>query len=281
MDQALRKTGIPLIEEIPWGSHIALFYETSCDLLDTSAAYFRAGLQSNEFCTWAIADWVPVEAARRALRDNVPDFDRYESNGSFELVTACEPELHGGAFDVQCIVRRWHAKLRHAMERGYEGVRASSNAWLAMSQAGRYFELERRLADALEGRPMLAMATYDLKVSSAVDVLDVVRAHDFAIARRPGDWQLMETLESKQADTGVRKINDVSDAIPTPFPGRELLTDRERAVLAQIVNGASSKEVARDLGVSPRTVDFHRSNILQKLGARNIAELVRVVLSRE
>jgi two-component system response regulator FixJ len=57
-----------------------------------------------------------------------------------------------------------------------------------------------------------------------------------------------------------------------------MLTPRERIVLAQIVRGASSKEAARGLDVSPRTIEFHRANIMQKLGARNVADLVRIVV---
>jgi DNA-binding CsgD family transcriptional regulator len=57
------------------------------------------------------------------------------------------------------------------------------------------------------------------------------------------------------------------------------ITPRERAVLAQIAAGASSKESARRLGISPRTVEFHRANILRKLGAKNTADLMRVVLA--
>ena len=53
------------------------------------------------------------------------------------------------------------------------------------------------------------------------------------------------------------------------------LTPKERLVLAAIVKGLSSKEVARELGISPRTVEFHRSNLLKKCGAKNTAELVR------
>ena len=56
------------------------------------------------------------------------------------------------------------------------------------------------------------------------------------------------------------------------------MTSRERIVLAQIVRGASSKEAARWLDVSPRTIEFHRANIMQKLGAKNAADLVRMVL---
>jgi DNA-binding CsgD family transcriptional regulator len=63
------------------------------------------------------------------------------------------------------------------------------------------------------------------------------------------------------------------------FPGETLLTPREREVLAQIAAGASNKEVGRRLGISPRTVEVHRARIMEKIGARNAADLVRIVLS--
>jgi DNA-binding CsgD family transcriptional regulator len=50
-------------------------------------------------------------------------------------------------------------------------------------------------------------------------------------------------------------------------------------ILAEIVRGSSSKEIARALQISPRTVEFHRANLLKKFGARNTAELVRKFLT--
>jgi two-component system, LuxR family, response regulator FixJ len=63
------------------------------------------------------------------------------------------------------------------------------------------------------------------------------------------------------------------------FPGREPLTSREQDVLDCIVKGESNKEAARRLGISPRTIEVHRARIMEKLGARNAADLVRIVLS--
>ena len=60
----------------------------------------------------------------------------------------------------------------------------------------------------------------------------------------------------------------------------EALTPTERISLAYVVKGASSKEAARALGVSHRTIEFHRANILRKFGARNLAELVAITLKR-
>jgi FixJ family two-component response regulator len=61
--------------------------------------------------------------------------------------------------------------------------------------------------------------------------------------------------------------------------GREPLTRREREVLEQIVAGASNKEAARQLGISSRTIEDHRANIMKKVGVKNAAELIRRVLS--
>jgi FixJ family two-component response regulator len=65
------------------------------------------------------------------------------------------------------------------------------------------------------------------------------------------------------------------------FPGREPLTKREQEVLAQIAAGASNKEAGRQLGISPRTIEVHRSRIMEKLDAKNAADLVRIVLSEK
>lgn len=79
----------------------------------------------------------------------------------------------------------------------------------------------------------------------------------------------------------IRRLNGAIDILSNPFPGHEMLTLRERAALAQIVTGASSKAAARNLNISPRTMEFHRANILRKLGVRNVAELIYKVLGRD
>jgi DNA-binding CsgD family transcriptional regulator len=109
-------------------------------------------------------------------------------------------------------------------------------------------------------------------------MLDVARAHQCSIVRRKGNWEFLESLELKQVKQGIRRLNGALDTLPKPFPGHDTLTPRERIALAQVIRAASSKEAARTLGISPRTVDFHRSNLLTKLGARYAADLVHKVL---
>ena len=74
-------------------------------------------------------------------------------------------------------------------------------------------------------------------------------------------------------------IRDTFDGLDD-VKGAELLTPREREVLARVIAGASNKEAGRTLGISPRTVEVHRARIMDKLGAKNSADLVRIVLGQ-
>jgi two-component system response regulator FixJ len=59
----------------------------------------------------------------------------------------------------------------------------------------------------------------------------------------------------------------------------ELLSSREREVFDLLVEGKASKTIADELGISLRTVDGHRANVMHKLKVRNVGELVRLALS--
>ncbi len=67
-----------------------------------------------------------------------------------------------------------------------------------------------------------------------------------------------------------------SQLLPRNLAG---LTSREMDVLEQCMHGASSKEAAKNLGISPRTIDDHRASLMRKLGARNTVDLVRTVMA--
>jgi len=275
----LRKTGIRVANEMPWGAHICLFYETKEDLLDVNAAYIKAGLDGNEMCVWAISEPVTDEEARDVLRREIPDFDDRAAGGQLQLLPGYEWYLRGDEFDSKRITSGWDTKLQSALEKGFDGLRISGNAfWLQSNRWKEFCEYEHELDESLQDRPMLVLCTYSLGASSAVDLLDVARAHQFTVARRRGLWEFLETPELKHAKREIESLGEALLVLSRPFVGHELLTARERVILAQIVRGASNKEAARWLNLSPRTVEFHRTNIMQKLGAKNAADLVRMVV---
>ncbi len=277
--QQLRKSGLEPIGDRPWGTHICLFYQSPQDLYDVHAHYFGAGLASGEFCIWALSDPINREDAIDALRKSVPDFDQYMRAGQIEFIHGYQWYLRGDEFDAQRITGGWHAKLDEALARGFEGMRVSGNAfWIETNLWRTFREYEAELDRSLAGRRMIVLCTYSLEASRAVDVLDVARTHNFSIARRDGQWEFLETPELTEAKREIERLNGAIAILSKSFPGKRKLTHREQVVLAQVVKGASSKEAARVLNISPRTVEFHRKNIMRKLGARNVIELLTIAL---
>jgi FixJ family two-component response regulator len=59
------------------------------------------------------------------------------------------------------------------------------------------------------------------------------------------------------------------------------LSKREREVLQSVANGMSSHKIAEQLEISPRTVEIHRSNMLNKMGANNTSEAIRFAVEAD
>jgi signal transduction histidine kinase len=204
-----RKTGIDVVGDMPWGTHFCLFYETKRDLLDTMSSYCKAGLESEEFCLWVVAEPLTIEEAIDALKDVVPDLDRYLEDHSIEIVSARDWYLLGGTFDLKRVTGRWHEKLAHASARGYAGVRVTGDtAWLEKKDWKDFCEYEEGLNEAIANRHLAVLCTYPIATCGAVEVLDVTRTHQFALARRHGSWDVIETAGYKQAKAEIKRLNE-------------------------------------------------------------------------
>lgn len=103
-------------------------------------------------------------------------------------------------------------------------------------------------------------------------------AHDFI--EKPFDGtavvERIEKILEAAKTSGQGKESALSN---WNFPRADTLTPRERDVLLQITQGASNKEAGQILAISPRTIEVHRARIMEKLKARNTADLVRIVLT--
>ena len=123
----------------------------------------------------------------------------------------------------------------------------------------------------ISGQGDIAMAVRSIK-DGALDFIEKpFRGNE--IVERLND--AIEAYQRRRAENSAPQIASLH------FPGREPLTRREREVLEQFTSGASNKEAGRTLGISPRTIEDHRANIMKKLGARNAADLIRIVMTAQ
>lgn len=204
-----RKTGIEVVGDMPWGTHFCLFYETKEDLLEILTSYCKAGLESGEFCLWIVAEPLTVEEATGALQDTVTGFSRYLADSSIEIVSARDWYLSGGTFDLKRVTAGWLEKLARASAKGYVGVRVTGDtAWLQKKDWKHFCEYEEGLNDAVANQRLAVLCTYPLAACGAMEILDVVRTHQFAVAKRHGDWDVIETAGLKLAKEEIKRLND-------------------------------------------------------------------------
>lgn len=98
-------------------------------------------------------------------------------------------------------------------------------------------------------------------------------AVDFLEKPVEGDALLDRVSKALALDKERRRIQEV---IRDTRQRHARLSPREREVMVLVIAGLSSKEIARDLGLSPRTVEQHRAHVMYKMGAGNITELVNM-----
>ena len=78
----------------------------------------------------------------------------------------------------------------------------------------------------------------------------------------------------KRADSGREKAKDAAVRL-------QVLTPREREVLDGLAQGLPNKTIAYDLGISPRTVEIHRANLMTKLEVRSLSEALRLAFAAQ
>jgi len=208
-NEQLRSTGIGVVGEVPWGTHFFLFHETKEDLIDACIPYFQAGLESGELCMWAIGDPLTEEEVRYCLRDAIPHFDDYFESRRIEIVRGREWYMTGDDLDLERVTKGWKQKVERALNGGHAGLRLSADtAWLDKRDWKQFCEYEKEVNDFISDTPMLALCTYPLPGSAAVEILDVTRTHQFALARRNKAWEVVETSELKQAKAEIQRLNN-------------------------------------------------------------------------
>jgi len=120
------------------------------------------------------------------------------------------------------------------------------------------------------------------RTSGSVEVLTTSRLkREAERAVRNAREAIRESLQlrarSRRLRTAMKRFDNKGDIIPA---GRQSLSRRERQVLALIVAGKSSKEIAAELGISFKTAVTHRASIMGKLDVHEIASMVREAIRR-
>lgn len=117
----------------------------------------------------------------------------------------------------------------------------------------------------ITGHGEIALAVQAMKIG-AIDFLEKPFDDDHLLAA-------VRSALSQEADTAKRRaeLTEIQDKLAA-------LSNRERQVLEGLVAGNANKNIAFDLGISPRTVEIYRANVMTKMSANSLSDLVRMAM---
>ena len=137
-------------------------------------------------------------------------------------------------------------------------------------------ELQRRLAELKSGFPVIVMTGHG-DVPMAVEAMKA-GAVDFI--EKPFDDETLLSAIRSALDRHSRN-REREDRMVSIRKRLDALSSRERDVLKGLAAGKANKVIAYDLGISARTVEVYRANVMTKMQADSLSELVRMVLMVE
>ena len=208
MQNVARQSGIDAVGSIPWGSHFCQFYDDEADLTETLVPYFQAGLRDNESCLWVTGHNLEAGKAEWLMTQAVPELKSFIASGQMSIVSIDDWYQPGDVFDANAVLQGWIDKEAEARARGFSGLRLSGDTiWVERSGWADFMEYESKVNATFKRYNMVALCTYCTANCSAADVLDVCGCHQFALARRKGNWELLESSSLKVAKNDLIRLN--------------------------------------------------------------------------
>ena len=133
-------------------------------------------------------------------------------------------------------------------------------------------ELQEALRSRLPGLAVIVITAHgDVAAARQAFLGDAV---DF-IEKPFEPSQIITAIERAQARALHREASD--DERTAIDAAREKLSERERQVMDLMIKGLHNRHIAKELGISPRTVEVHKARVMEKLGARTVVDFVRLV----
>ena len=236
----MREMGIDVVGDVPWGTHLCLFYETTRDITEILVPYFKAGLRHNELCIWVTSEPLPVEGAKAALRKAVKNLDDYINKGQIDILDASEWYTKSGKFHPDVVLDGWIKKESEAVKRGYDGLRLSGNTfWLAESGWREFIDYEAEIENIIGNYRMIAICSYSLHKCGPSEIIDVVENHRYTLVRREGRWELVQSAQRSRAEEALRASVEFNSSLLSNSPNPVLVINPDTSI--RFVNPALEK----------------------------------------
>jgi signal transduction histidine kinase/PAS domain-containing protein len=196
-----RKTGVELVDEVPWGTSFCQFFQTYQDQIDLLVPYFKAGLKNNESCLWVTSGLAEAKSARQALATACPDFARYLEKGQIDIVPASRWYVRGKSSSTAMVSR-----LDCAISGGFDGLRLAISSFPRNN--GKPAAAPELEADDISRYNVIALYSYPRDEFDAAGVMEVVKNHRFALVYNTSKWEVIESSAARVASDALKRSEE-------------------------------------------------------------------------
>jgi len=242
--------------------HLCQFYQNEEDLIDILVPYFKAGLESNEFCMWITSEPLGVEDAKTSLKRTVRNLDDYIETSQIEVLDASQWYTKSGKFEPRRVLEAWIEKENQILERGFDRLRVAGNSsWLDMRDWREFVDYEATVNNIIGNHRMIAICSYSLNKCGPCEIIDVVSNHQSALIKQGNRWEIIKNSKCNRMEEESRPSGEEIEGIIESSCGiRQHLLDWYEDLT----------NVENKLSQLPRSAYFISTNDFIELAFKNI-----------
>lgn len=199
-----RRSGIPLIDDLVWGTNFCQFYESDKDLLETVIPYLKAGLENNEFCVWIIPETLSVQHLNIAFEGSSLDFNYFIDKDQMVIISeqlwlSQNKTIHDAIL----------SKLDHAVLSGFDGLRLA-----CVGQNGKEeTNTDPVRMDVLSRFNIISFFYYPRSNYDTPGFMEVLKKYRFALVRNMDHWEIIESTGVRNVEEALRRSEENLSAL--------------------------------------------------------------------
>lgn len=213
MDKKLRDTGIELIGEAFWGTHIGQLYDYKDDYFSIACPYMRAGLLNNELCIWIYSNNTNETEIKKYLNKYIYNLDNYIKTGQLLLKPHFNWYLTANSFNEVRVNEHWLEYITKSTRLGYEGLRAVADTfWLEKCYYRTFAHYENKVNKMMPELPFIVLCLYDENKVDKLQFAEVIKNHSYTIINNENKKEVIKNIELIIKDKQLNKALEYNKA---------------------------------------------------------------------